>query len=222
MGTAAASTAKNLRVVIEPRPVGSRASYIVKTNTPQELEAVRQFFMRLSNLMEVTALADGPVCAYAVQHFEPCRTAFADIEAIARNDAERRQICTWRAASYLHEGDIESAFDEIQRRYDIAAETDDRGAMYGDLNLMGDIILRAGRADEAAEKYQAQIEMIHSSEATEEVKEAADRNQKYDLARVALWKGEIDAASELADAYRTAVEDQSVRYPLALKDASDD
>jgi len=149
-----------------------------------------------------------------IGRFEDARSAFAQIEEFARTDQERRQACTWRAASYLHQGDFESAYDEIQRRYDIAAETDDRVAMSGDLNLMGDILLRAGRADDAAEKYPAQIEMIQNSEATAEVKEAAARNHMYDLARVALWKGDVASASELANAYREAVDTNSVRFDV--------
>ncbi len=146
--------------------------------------------------------------------FDEARDTFAGIEAIARTDAERRQMCFWTAASYLHEGDFESAFDEVQKLYDIAAETDDRAAMAGDLNLMGDILLRAGRVDEAAEKYQAQIEMMQSSDATDEVKEGTVRNQKYDLARIALWKGDLDKASELAEAYRSEVAIHNIRFEV--------
>ena len=146
--------------------------------------------------------------------FNEARTTFARIESIARTDAERRQMCIWTAASYLHEGDFESAFDEVQKLYDIAAETNDRGAMSGDLNLMGDIFLRAGRVGEAAEKYQAQIEMMQSSDATEEVKEATVRNQKYDLARIALWKGDLQIASELAEAYRSQVALHNIRFEV--------
>ena len=94
--------------------------------------------------------------------FEDARSTFAKIEENARNNGERRQAHFWTAASYLHEGDFESAFDETQKLYDIAAATDDRSAMAGDLNLMGNIFLRAGRVDEAAEKYNAQIEMMQS------------------------------------------------------------
>lgn len=146
--------------------------------------------------------------------FEDARSAFAEIEQIARNDAERRLICTWTAASYLHQDDFESAIDEIRRRYDIAAETNDRASMSADLNLIGDILLRAGRADEAAARYRDQIEMIQGSEATDEVKEAAVRNQQYDLARVALAKGDLDTAAVLADAYRNAVGVHNVRLEV--------
>jgi tetratricopeptide (TPR) repeat protein len=145
---------------------------------------------------------------------EDARSTFGEIDEMARNDGERRLACTWRAASYLHENEFESAFDEIQRRYDIAAETDDRGAMSGDYNAMGDIFLHAGRADEAAEKYHAQIEMMQSSDATDDVKEATERNQKWDLARVALWKADTEAASELANAYRDAVAAHKILFEV--------
>jgi tetratricopeptide (TPR) repeat protein len=146
--------------------------------------------------------------------FEDARAAFSEIETIARNDRERRAICIWRAVSYLHEGDFENAIDEIQSCYDIAAETDDRGSMSADLNFLGDISLHSGRADEAAERYRAQIDMIESSDVTDEVKEAAARNQKYDLARVALSKGDLGTASVLAAEYREAVEARNVRLEI--------
>ena len=146
--------------------------------------------------------------------FEEARSTFSKIEDNARNNGERRQACFWKAASYLHEGNFEEALAEIQKMYDIAAETDDRSAMAGDLNVMGNIFLRAGRVEEAAEKYQAQLEMMQSSDATEEIKEAVARNQKYDLARIALWQAELDLANELADAYRAEVATHNIRFEV--------
>ena len=145
---------------------------------------------------------------------EDARSTFSRVEENARSNGERRQARFWTAASYLHEGDFENAFAETQKLYDIAAETDDRGTMAGDLNLMGDIFLRAGRADEAAEKYHAQIEMMHSSDVTDEIKEATVRNQMYDLARVALWKADLEAASGLANSYREDVAVHNVRFEV--------
>jgi len=145
---------------------------------------------------------------------EDARSTFSKIEENARNNGERRLACFWKAASYLHEGDSGNAFAETQKLYEIAAETDDRSAMAGDLNLIGDILLRAGRAEEAAEKYHAQIEMMQSSDATDEIKEAAARNQRYDLARVALWNADLDTASALADTYRQEVAVHNVRFEV--------
>ena len=142
------------------------------------------------------------------------RETLARLTDAARNDGERRQACTWTAASHLHQDDFDGALAETQRRYDIAAETDDLSAMSGDLNLMGDILLRAGRADQAAEKYEASIDMMLSSDATDEVKKATERNIVFDLARIALWRGDLDAASELAADYREAVAERSIRFEV--------
>lgn len=142
------------------------------------------------------------------------RETLASLTDTARTDGERRQACTWSAASYLHEGEFDRALAEIQRRYEIAAETADRSAMSGDLNLMGDILLRAGRVDQAVEQYEASIDMMISSDATDEVKKASERNIIFDLARIALWRGDLDDASVLASDYRKAVAEHKIRFEV--------
>jgi tetratricopeptide (TPR) repeat protein len=197
----------------QPNPYDSYAELLMKMGRYDESIASYEKALEIDPNFIASHVGIGNNQMFMGQ-FEDARSAFAGIEEIARTDGERRAACFWTAASYLHEGDFESASDEVQRLYDIAAETDDRGAMAGDLNLMGDIALRAGRAAEAAEMYEAQLEMMQSSEVTAEVKEAVARNQKYDLTRVALWKGDLDTASELANAYRNAVEIHNVRFEV--------
>jgi len=197
----------------QPNPYDSYAELLMKMGRFEESIAGYKKALAIDPNFVASHIGIGNNWMF-MDRFENARTAFSEIEAIARSDAERRLICTWRAISYLHEGDFENAFDEIQRRYDIAAETDDRGSMSGDLNLLGDIYLHAGRADEAAESYQAQIEMIQSSDVTDEVKEAAARNLQYDLARVALWKGDLASASEFAEGYREAAQIHNVRFEI--------
>jgi len=145
---------------------------------------------------------------------DEARAALAGLEEIARTDGERRQACTWAAVSYLHENDIEQALIEVQRRYDIAAETDDRAAMSFDLNMMGDVLLSAGRAEEAAEKYEASVEMLKTSDATDDVKLATERNHTYDMARVAMERGDFAVASELAASYGEAVSVPNIRFEV--------
>jgi tetratricopeptide (TPR) repeat protein len=197
----------------QPNPYDSYAELLLKMGRYEESIASYEKALAIDANFIASYVGIGNNQIFMGQ-FEDARSTFAGIEEIARNDGERRAARIWTAASYLHQDDFENAFDEAQKLYDIAAETDDRGAMSGDFNLMGDILLRAGRSDEAAEKYQAQIEMMQSSDATEEVKEAVVRNQKYDLARVALWKGDVERASELADAYRNEVEIHNARFEV--------
>ena len=88
MESTVARASAEFRVVLEPRPAGNRATYIIKTRSGPELEALRRFFHGLNDLMEVRPLADGPVSAYAVQHFQPYRGAHAEIEALLRRHFE--------------------------------------------------------------------------------------------------------------------------------------
>ena len=56
--------------------------------------------------------------------------------------------------------------------------------------------------------------MMLSSDATDEVKKATERNIAFDLARIALWRGDLGAASELAADYREAVAERSIRFEV--------
>ena len=91
---------------------------------------------------------------------------------------------------------------------------DDRTALSADLNLMGNILLDAGRLDEAAEKFDASVAMIASSDATEGAKDATRRTHLFDTGRVALARGDIDGAAAIADDYRQAADGSGVRFEL--------
>lgn len=197
----------------QPNPYDSYAELLMKMGRYEESIVSYEKALQIDPNFVASYVGIGNNQMFMGQQ-EDARTTFAKIEEIARTDAERRQARIWTAASYLHQEDFENAFNEVQRRSDIAAETDDRSAMAADLNVMGDILLRAGRADEAAEKYEAQLEMMRTSDVADEAKEATARNLKYDMARVALWKADLAAASELADAYRQEVAVHSVRFEV--------
>jgi tetratricopeptide (TPR) repeat protein len=145
---------------------------------------------------------------------EEARAALERIRDIARTTGELRLMHTWCAASYLHEGDTEGALSEIQNRLDIAREIDDRPAMSGDLGLMGNILLNAGRIDLASSRFEESVETIQNSDATEDIKATVRRNHTFDLARIALRRGDLDAAADLAATYRDAVAVNNVRGEL--------
>jgi len=201
------------RIPDQPNPYDSYAELLMKMGRYDESIAGYEKALAIDPNFVASYIGIGTNQMFMGQ-FEDARSTFSKVEENARNNGERRQARIWTTASYLHQGDFESAFDEAQKLYDIAAETDDRSAMAGDLNLMGNIFLRAGRTDEAAEKFQTQIEMMQSSDATAEVMEAVSRNQKYNLARVALWQADLDAANELADAYRDEVATHNIRFEV--------
>jgi tetratricopeptide (TPR) repeat protein len=133
------------------------------------------------------------------------RAVLDELRTVAANDGQRRLACTWAAASYLHEGDYDGAIAEVRRRAEIAAATDDFGALAQDRNFEGDILLAAGRPGDAERAYVDCVDMVEKSQATDEVKETVRRNSLYDLARAAVVRGDLERAVELTDAYRERV-----------------
>lgn len=134
--------------------------------------------------------------------------------AVARSDAERRQRLTWIAAVRLHEDDIEGALAAIGGRFELAEAAGDRAAMGFDLNAMGDVLRHAGRLDEAEARYRESVAMIASSEATDDVKEAATRNLISERARIALERGETTIAAGLTADYASATKAHGINFEL--------
>lgn len=134
--------------------------------------------------------------------------------SVARSDAERRQRLTWIAAARLHEDDIDGALAAIGERFELASAAGDRAAMGFDLNALGDILRHAGRFDEAEARYRESVEMITTSEATDDVKEAAARNLISERARIALERGETTIAVELTADYASATEAHRINFEL--------
>jgi tetratricopeptide (TPR) repeat protein len=143
------------------------------------------------------------------------RETFRTLEHdIARNAGERRQARTWAAISWLHEGNHDAALREIDARRAIAEETDDRTAIANDLAARGEILLDAGRVDAAEDAFEAAVETMDSSNAPPEVKANYRRNARFDRGRIALARGELDIAAEIAETFRTDAKVSGVRQVI--------
>jgi tetratricopeptide (TPR) repeat protein len=127
------------------------------------------------------------------------RKAFARLAAVARNVAEKRQANFWTAVSWVYEGATDKALAELQKNLAIAEAAHDLTTQAGDVNVMANILLEAGRADEAAAKYRQQLELSGKSDAPEGVKENVRRNALANQTRVALAKKDLaDAKAQIA------------------------
>ena len=87
----------------------------------------------------------------------------------------------------------------------IAQADGDKVAVSGDLNLMGNILLEAGRIDEAAARFAKSVAVSDQADAPPEVKEAARRNALFDQARVALARNDAATARARSKAYAEKV-----------------
>jgi tetratricopeptide (TPR) repeat protein len=139
---------------------------------------------------------------------DDARKSFAKLTAIARTDGEKRQALFWTAVSYVHEGATDKALAEAVKESEIAIAAKDMIALSQDYNFMANILLEAGRPDEAAAKLKQQQETLAASNAPEGVKAQALRNKLFDEARVALAKNDAATAKARAAEYSKVVKDK--------------
>ena len=163
---------------------------------------------------------------------EEARASFQKLSEVARNDGQRRQALFWTAVSYLHEGDWDAALAELEKRYQIAAASDDKPNLAGDSNLIGNVLLEQGDLDAAAARFETAVATIEEADVSEEVKEGTRRNHLFNQARLALAAKDLAAAAASAEEYRQQVEARNIPFEvrrthelagaLALEQGDDD
>ncbi|MEA2723788.1 MAG: hypothetical protein QOH59_1559 [Gemmatimonadales bacterium] len=123
------------------------------------------------------------------------------LDEAAQNDADRRLALFTRALVYADQGNNDAAVKEIQKRYDLAAKIGDTATMAGDAENMGDILLNAGRPDEAAKRFEQALNLVAKSSRSQEAKDDAALAHHYNLGRIALARKDLAAAKTHAAAY---------------------
>jgi tetratricopeptide (TPR) repeat protein len=114
----------------------------------------------------------------------------------------------------VHEGSTDQALAEVQKMAALAESEKDLAALAGDQNQMGDILLEAGRVDEAAAKYREQLATIDKASVPAEVKEATHRQNLFDEARVALARKDLATAKARAATYATQVAAKKIPFEM--------
>ncbi len=140
------------------------------------------------------------------------RKTFEKLGEKARTDGEQRTALTWKAASYVYEGNTDKAIEALEARYDIVEKKEDAAAMSGDHVFMGTVLLEADRTDDAMSQYQQSINTIVEAAVPAEVKAAAARNHHYFQARVALAEGNLDAAKNHTGLYSEEAQKHEIRF----------
>ena len=214
----AAKTLKRYTELIpdEPNPYDSYAELLMKTGKFKD--SVEQYQKALELNPNFTASYVGMAFDWMfLGDFEKARGALARALFIAPNDAERRQILLWIASSYAHEGNLERAFVELDKRVEISRKGQDLLTVAGDLYLQGRVLAEYGRADEARAKFDEGLAAAESGWATPEVKENFRRAYIAGQTRVALARGDLDEAARQAARYLEAA--QRDQIPGQLRQA---
>jgi tetratricopeptide (TPR) repeat protein len=188
----------------DPNPYDSYAELLMKTGRFDESIRMYQKALAIDPNFVASYVGIGNDQVF-LGRGELARASYGRLAAIARNDGEKLQAHFWTAMSYVHEGAIDKALAELEQSAAIDQAGNDLVALSGTQNQMANILLEAGRTDDAAAKFAASVATTDSADVAQQVKDAAHRQQLFDEARVALARNDAAAAKAKSDAYAAAV-----------------
>jgi tetratricopeptide (TPR) repeat protein len=146
---------------------------------------------------------------------QDARKQLRELYDMARNDGERRAAYFAMSVSYVDEGNTEAALEEQNKAFALAEKINDAASMGGDLVVMGNILLEAGKLNEAQAKFDKALETIENSDLTELVKDNSRRLYLFNTARIALKKGDLKEAKTMAEQYHSEV--KAINNPFQIK-----
>jgi tetratricopeptide (TPR) repeat protein len=189
----------------DPNPYDSYAELLMKTGRFEE--SIEQYSRALEIDPNFVASHLGIATNLNfLDRNEEARERLAKLYAIARNDGERRAALFAIAVSYVDEGKMAEAVEEIRKQHAIAAAINDAGAMGADHVVMGNILIEAGEFDKALAEFESAAAVVAESNLSPEVKDNSRRNFLFNAARADLKKGDIASAEEKAGRFREEVE----------------
>jgi tetratricopeptide (TPR) repeat protein len=197
----------------DPNPYDSYAELLMKTGRFDESIKTYQKALAVDPRFVASYIGIGLNWIYQGQP-QKSRETMAGLEKLARNGGERRQAYAQEAASYLHEGKTAEALHAVQKMQGVAQHQGDLAQLSGDSNLMGNILLEAGRPDEAAARYAEGLKLAEKADTPVEVKAAARRQALFDQGMVALAKLDLPLARARAGEYATAAATSKVPFEV--------
>jgi tetratricopeptide (TPR) repeat protein len=183
----------------DPNPYDSYAELLMKTGRFDE--SIEQYRKALSIDANFGSSHIGIAADLMFQGKNDAAIAEAQtLFGAARDDGDRRTAIFAQVVTYVDAGKTARALGKMEQLYAVASKNADTATMSGDAVSTGDILLNAGRADEARKRYDESLALITKSSFPAEVKEDATLADHYNKARVALAKNDLGTAkSEAAD-----------------------
>ena len=125
------------------------------------------------------------------------------LERVAHDDGERRLATYSRAVTYADQGKLDQALKELEAQRVLAERTHDAGLIANDATAIGDVLLEAGKPNEALKRYQQAAAALQQSDLSQEVKDDAALVLHYNQGRVAIARQDLAKAKAEADSFMT-------------------
>lgn len=137
---------------------------------------------------------------------EEAAAEFNKITSKARSDGERRTALFALTVLAADAGKWDQAVAEVDKQYALGEKTSDVPNLAGDLQLRGNILLEAGKFDEAKQAYERALKITNDSNLSPEIKNNTALFHHYNLTRVALGKKDLTTAKAEASEFRKGAE----------------
>jgi tetratricopeptide (TPR) repeat protein len=184
----------------DPNPYDSYGELLLKTGQFDESVAQYQKALSIDPHFVGSHFGIAANLMYQGKHDQALAQA-QKLDAAAQNDGNRRFALFTKALVYADQGKTDAALKQIQKEYALAEKISDTTTMSGDAETMGNILLNAGRPDEARRRFEQALNLIAKSSRAQEVKDDAALAHHYNLGRVALAKKDLATAKTEAAAY---------------------
>jgi len=184
----------------DPNPYDSYAELLMKTGRFDESIAQYKKALDVDPHFTNSSVGIATNLMYQGKHAEAAKM-MDELYQRARDDGDRRFALFAKGVILVDAGKTDAALKEIEREYALDTKLGDAANMSGDAQLLGDILLNAGRVDAAAKKYWQALDAVEKSGLSDDIKQDTKLAAHYNNARIALAKGDVAKATSEAKAY---------------------
>lgn len=124
----------------------------------------------------------------------------------ARNDGELRTAFFGMAVVAADSRKLDQALQAMDKEYAVAEKKADSASMAADLQAKGNILVEMSKYDEAKSQFERSVELVQSSNLSQDIKDNAVLLHHFNLTELALMKRDSATAKTHAEEFRRGAE----------------
>jgi tetratricopeptide (TPR) repeat protein len=202
----------------DPNPYDSYAELLLKMGRFED--SVAQYHKALSIDPHFVASHFG--IAAGQMYLGRPEEATAELQKMAdqaRNDGELRTALFGMAVVAADSGRFDKALQAMDKEYAVAEKKNDVASMAADLQAKGNILVEMPKYDEAKLQFDKSLQLIQSSNLSQDIKDNATLLHRYNLAILAIGKRDLAAARTHQGEFQRGAE--ASKNPVQLRQSHD-